>query len=48
MSNLIYANDTVLIVENKEDLQQLLDIVKEESRDKGFELKNKKKKKKQK
>ena len=37
-----YANDAVLIAENKEDLPQLLDIAEEESRRKRFELKSKK------
>ena len=36
-----HADDTVLMPENKEDLQQLLDIVEEESRKKGLELNNK-------
>ncbi|GFO09204.1 endonuclease-reverse transcriptase [Plakobranchus ocellatus] len=31
INNLRYADDTVLIAENEKDLQQLLDIVKEES-----------------
>ena len=30
-----YADDPVLIADSKEDLQQLLDIVEEESRKKG-------------
>ncbi|GFN89036.1 endonuclease-reverse transcriptase [Plakobranchus ocellatus] len=42
INNLRYADDTVLIAENKEDLQKLLNIVKEESRKKGLELNNKK------
>ena len=37
-----YADDTVLIPENKEDLRQLLTIFEEESRKKGLQLKNKK------
>ncbi|GFO01465.1 hypothetical protein PoB_002797000 [Plakobranchus ocellatus] len=37
-----YADDTVLIAENKEDLQKLLNIVEEESRKKGLELNSKK------
>ncbi|GFO06356.1 endonuclease-reverse transcriptase [Plakobranchus ocellatus] len=36
------VNDTVLIAENKEDLQNLLNIVEEESRKKGLELNSKK------
>ncbi|GFO05913.1 craniofacial development protein 2 [Plakobranchus ocellatus] len=35
INNLRYADDTVLIAENKEDLQKLLNIVEEESRKKG-------------
>ncbi|GFO17364.1 RNA-directed DNA polymerase from mobile element jockey [Plakobranchus ocellatus] len=42
INNLRYADDTVLIAENKEDLQKLLNIVEEESRKKGFELNSKK------
>ncbi|GFO06202.1 retrovirus-related pol polyprotein from type-1 retrotransposable element r2 [Plakobranchus ocellatus] len=42
INNLRYADDTVLIAENKEDLQKLLDIVEEESRKKGLELNSKK------
>ncbi|GFO27738.1 hypothetical protein PoB_005424300 [Plakobranchus ocellatus] len=42
ISNLRYADDTVLIAENKEDLQKLLNIVEEESRKKGLELNSKK------
>ena len=41
LNNLRHADDTVLMAENKEDLQQLLDIVKEESRKKGLELNSK-------
>ncbi|GFO33982.1 retrovirus-related pol polyprotein line-1 [Plakobranchus ocellatus] len=41
-NNLRYADDTVLIAENKEDLQKLLNIVEEESRKKGLELNSKK------
>ena len=37
-----YADDAVLVAENKEDLPQLLDIAEEESRRKGYELKCKK------
>ena len=33
-----YADDAVLIAENKEDLPQLLDITEEESRRKGYGL----------
>ena len=40
--NLGFADDTVSIAENKEDLQKLLDIVEEESRNKGLELNSKK------
>ena len=36
-----YADDVVFIVENKEYLQQLLDIIEEESRRKGYGLKSK-------
>ncbi|GFO19870.1 retrovirus-related pol polyprotein from type-1 retrotransposable element r2 [Plakobranchus ocellatus] len=35
INNLRYADDTVLIAENKEDLQKLLNIVEEDSRKKG-------------
>ena len=42
VSNMRYADDAVLIAENKEDLPQLLDIAEEESRRKRFELKSKK------
>ncbi|GFO47360.1 endonuclease-reverse transcriptase [Plakobranchus ocellatus] len=42
INNLRYADDTVLIAENKEDLQKLLNIVEEESRKKGLELNSKK------
>ncbi|GFO41770.1 endonuclease-reverse transcriptase [Plakobranchus ocellatus] len=41
-NNLRYADNTVLIAENKEDLQKLLNIVEEESRKKGLELNSKK------
>ena len=41
LNNLRHADDSVLMPENKEDLQQLLDIVEEESRKKGFELNSK-------
>ncbi|GFO11605.1 retrovirus-related pol polyprotein from type-1 retrotransposable element r2 [Plakobranchus ocellatus] len=37
INNLRYADDTVLIAENKEDLQKLLNIVEEESRKKEKE-----------
>ncbi|GFS00757.1 endonuclease-reverse transcriptase [Elysia marginata] len=37
-----YADDTVLIAENKDNLQKLLNIVEEESRKKGLELNSKK------
>ena len=37
-----YADDIVLIPENKEDLQQLLTIFEEESRKKGLQLNSKK------
>ena len=37
-----YADDTVLIPENKEDLRQLLTIFEEESRKKGLQLNGKK------
>ena len=37
-----YADDTVLIPENKEDLRQLLAIFEEESRKKGLQLNSKK------
>ena len=36
-----YADDAVLIAENKEDLPQLLDVTEEESIWKGYGLKNK-------
>ena len=36
-----YADDALLIAENKEDLPQLLDINEEESRRKGYGLKSK-------
>ena len=36
-----YADDAVLIEENKEDLPQLLDFTEEESRRKGYGLKSK-------
>ena len=41
VSNKRYADDAVLIAENKEDLPQLLDITEEESRRKGYGLKSK-------
>ena len=37
-----YADDTVLIPENNEDLRQLLTIFEEESRKKGLQLNSKK------
>ena len=37
-----YADDTVLVPENKEDLRQLLTIFEEESRKKGLQLNGKK------
>ena len=37
-----YADDPVLIPENKEDLRQLLTIFEEESRKKGLQLNSKK------
>ncbi|GFO01374.1 retrovirus-related pol polyprotein from type-1 retrotransposable element r2 [Plakobranchus ocellatus] len=42
INNLRYADDTMLIAENKEDLQKLINIVEEESRKKGLELNSKK------
>ncbi|GFN84653.1 endonuclease-reverse transcriptase [Plakobranchus ocellatus] len=42
INNSRYADDTVLIAENKEDLQKLINIVEEESRKKGLELNSKK------
>ncbi|GFR92065.1 endonuclease-reverse transcriptase [Elysia marginata] len=42
INNIRYADDTVLIAENKDDLQKLLNIVEEESRKKGLELNSKK------
>ncbi|GFO11985.1 RNA-directed DNA polymerase from mobile element jockey [Plakobranchus ocellatus] len=42
INNLRYADDTVLIAENKEDLQKLLNIVEEESRKQRLELNSKK------
>ena len=41
LNNLRHTADTVLMPKNKEDLQQLLDIVEEESRKKGLELNSK-------
>ena len=41
LNNLRHAADTVLMPENKEDLQQLLHIVEEESRKKGLDLNSK-------
>ena len=42
INNLRYADDTVLIAENEKDLQNLLDIVSEESKKLGLELNSKK------
>ena len=42
VNNLRYADDTVLIAENINDLQKLLDIVEKESKKKGLELNSKK------
>ncbi|GFR93827.1 retrovirus-related Pol polyprotein from type-1 retrotransposable element R2 [Elysia marginata] len=42
INNLRYADDTVLIAENKSDLQKLLDVVYSESQKKGLELNSKK------
>ena len=42
VNNLGYADNTLFIAENNEDLQKLLDIIEEESREKGIELKSKK------
>ncbi|GFN79417.1 RNA-directed DNA polymerase from mobile element jockey [Plakobranchus ocellatus] len=42
INNLRYADDTVLIAENKEDLQKLIDIAATESKRMGLELNNKK------
>ena len=42
INNLRYADDTVLIAENEQDLQNLLSIVESESRKKGLELNSKK------
>ena len=41
LNNLRHKDNTVLMPENKEDFQQLLDIVEEESRKKGLELNSK-------
>ena len=41
LSNMRYADDAVLIAENKEDLPQLLDFTEEESRRKEYGLKSK-------
>ena len=41
LNNLRHADDTVLMPENKENLQQLLDKVEEESRKKELELNSK-------
>ena len=41
VSNMKYADDALLIAENKEDLPQLLDITEGESRRKGYGLKSK-------
>ena len=42
MINLRYADDTALIAENQKDLQNLLKVVKNESREKGLDLNSKK------
>ncbi|GFS23512.1 hypothetical protein ElyMa_001642200 [Elysia marginata] len=42
VNNTRYADDTVLIAENKDDLQKLLNIVEEESTKKGLKLNSKK------
>ncbi|GFR99128.1 endonuclease-reverse transcriptase [Elysia marginata] len=42
INNLRYADDTVLVAENEEDLQNLLDIVVCESKKMGLELNSKK------
>ena len=42
INNLRYADDTVLIAENEKDLQNLLNVVKDESRKKGLDLNSKK------
>ena len=39
VNNLRYPDDAALIAENKADLQQLIDIVEEESSKKGLEKK---------
>ena len=44
INNLRYAYDIVLVAENKEHLQQLLDIVEEESRKERLELNGKRQK----
>ena len=41
VNNMRYADDAVLIAENKEDLPQLFDVTEEESRRKGYGLKSK-------
>ena len=41
-NNLLYADDTILIVENEKDLQALLDIEERKSLNKGLELNGKK------
>ena len=42
VNNLRYADDIVLIAENESDLQNLLNVIEEERRRKGFELNTKK------
>ena len=42
INNLRYTDGPVSIAQNKEDLQQLLDIVERENRKKGLELNSKK------
>ena len=38
INNLRYADDTVIIAETEEELQQLIDIVVRESENKGLDL----------
>ena len=38
INNLIHANKTILVVEYKKDLQNLLKVVRNESRKKGLDL----------
>ena len=44
INNLIYADDTTLVTESKEELKKLLVKVKEESEKSGLKLNNQKKK----